>query len=199
MDGGKRKVSIELGFGLDYVFEGREYTELFEALGTSRCSAADGCFGSTYTFSDPKVLRETVSALSTEVAKENDPAKKATLQAQLDAARSDLDGAPVTDGITDVEHYGIYSFLAALNVRPIEYFSFGVAFKLASIQPHFITFADAGKDLDGINGVETNSDVSGGVNEYNPKYIKELDEIGNRFKTSEKLNWSLMFNLTGRY
>lgn len=203
-DGGKRKVSIELGFGLDYVFEGREYTELFEALGSSNCSSVNGCYGTTYSAAI-EGYDESIRLLKKQIGATTDANQKATLQTKLDNMQQKYDdlkagkdgGLATTDGITDVEHYGIYSFFASIQARPVEYFSFGLAFRLASIQPHFITFADAGVDLDGDGSVT--GENGDGDNEYNPKYIEELDQIGNRFKTSDKLNWSLIFNITGRY
>ncbi len=207
-DGGKRKVSIELGLGLDYVFEGREYTELFDALGTSPCRTANGCAGdkagATYTAAI-EGYEQGIANLKKQVSATTDATAKAQLQAKLDNMKAEYEtkktssdnGFPVSDGITDVEHYGMYSFFANLTARPIEYFSFGLAFKLAAVQPHFITFADAGVDLDGDGSVV--GENAEDINEYNPKYIEELDQIGNRFKSSNKLVWSLLFNLTGRY
>lgn len=201
-NGGKQKVSLELGVGLDYVFEGREYTELFDALGTSPCSTSNGCYSATYS-AQMEGYEQAIANLKKKVGSTSDTTLKATYQKQLDDKKAAYESAkqggnfPASDGITDVEHYGMYSFFASLMARPVEYFQFGLAFKLAAVQPHFITFADAGVDLDGDGSVV--GENSEGINEYNPVYLEELDQIGHRFKTSNKIIWNLMFNLTGRY
>ena len=175
----ERHFTIDLGFGLDYVFEGREYSELFEALGSSPCIGV--CDKTVYT--------------GTKVGMEQDPNKGP------DAAKQAVeDGTlPRSDGITDVEHYGIYSAWLGLHYQPLKYFAVGTSFQFAYVQPHFITFADAGKN----DPLDPNQAVDGynllGDNEYNPKYVEEWDEIGSRFKTTQKWTWTLMFNLTGKF
>ena len=37
------RVELDLGFRADYTFEGRDYTDLFEALGNSQCNASAAC------------------------------------------------------------------------------------------------------------------------------------------------------------
>ena len=180
----EKHVSIEIGGGLDYVFEGREYSELFEALGTSSCKTSAGCHDTTYT-REPKGLEAT----------DRKPA--------MDEGFAD-DTYARTDGLTDVEHYALFSFWAGLDIQPIKYFEMGLKFSMAYVTPHFITFADAGKDAvgDTVNGHEdyyVTGNNSFGDNEYNPKYIEGLDEIGNRFRASQSLQWSLMVNLSGRF
>jgi len=180
----ERQVSIDLGVGLDYVFEGREYTELFEALGSSTsCLTSQDCLGTTYS-RDPKGLTD-----------QKKPEAKAEHDAKLEA-----DSFPKTDGITDVEHYGMYSFWFGLNAQPIKYLALGAKFRLAYVQPHFITFADAGSDA---AVGDTDSIVTGynsqGDNEYNPKYIEQLDQIGHRFRNGQALDWTLIFSLSGKF
>ena len=50
-----RRVEIEGGFGMDYIFRGREYTEIWEALASADnpCQAATGCVNTLHTKSDP--------------------------------------------------------------------------------------------------------------------------------------------------
>jgi hypothetical protein len=182
----ERFVSLDVGAGLDYVFEGREYTELFEAFGSSPCNyanAAGTCDRTVYSSYVQNVLQKPKD-------------QGGGVDAWNAAARMD---APRSDGITDVEHYGIYHFWAGLQYQPVKYFAAAIKFNLAYVQPHYITFADAGKDavLDLNEGVDGYNSL--GENEYNPKYVEEWDRIGQRFKTTNKLRWGLVFQLTGQF
>ena len=49
------RVEVEGGFGMDYIFRGREYTEIWEALASADnpCQAATGCVNTLHTRSDP--------------------------------------------------------------------------------------------------------------------------------------------------
>ncbi|MSP91343.1 MAG: hypothetical protein EXR79_06015 [Myxococcales bacterium] len=49
------RVEIEGGFGMDYVFHGRDYTEVWEALASSKnpCQASKGCTNTLHWKSDP--------------------------------------------------------------------------------------------------------------------------------------------------
>jgi hypothetical protein len=179
----EKHVSIDIGGGLDYTFEGREYSELFEALGSSTCRTTNGCWDSTYT-----------------------GAPKGAGQYGQKLSDSDAHKFAASDGITDVEHYNSFSFWAGVDVQPVKYVQIGLKFNLAYTTPHFITFSDAGKDLNG-DGVVTEKALIGYnekkepiyTNEYNPKYIEGLDEVGNRFRASRTIQWATMFNLSGRF
>ncbi len=70
---------------------------------------------------------------------------------------------------------------------------------MAYVTPHFITFADAGKDSDLDNDLFVTGDNNLGDNEYNPKYIEAIDEVGQRFRASQALQYSIMVNLAGRF
>jgi len=159
----QRHVSIHLSGGLDYVFEGREYSELFEGLGNSPCNLDPTCNATAYT----------------RFLEDEDPP----------------DQFPKTDGVTDVEHHGMFSFAAGIDVQPIQYFQLQVDFSLSYVTPHFLTFADSGKDS---SDADFYVDADGD-NEYNPKYIEGLDEVGNRFRASQSYLWSLMFSMSGRF
>ncbi len=171
-------VSINIGGGLDYVFEGREYAELWEALGSSNCLTMYDCDLTTYT-RGPKGV--------------DDPSAK------LAEDQRKGQGFPRSDGITDIEHYSLFSFWAGLDVQPVQYFQIGLQFKMAYVTPHFITFADAGKDALDDNDQFVTGQNSKDFNEYNPKYIESIDEVGQRFRASQALQYSIMVNLAGRF
>ncbi len=50
-----KRFEIEGGFGMDYIFRGREYTEIWEALASADnpCQAATGCVNTLHSRSDP--------------------------------------------------------------------------------------------------------------------------------------------------
>jgi len=175
-----RHVAIHIGGGLDYVFEGREYTELFEGLGNSPCRTSNGCDGTTYAYG-PKYLA-------------GQDGKEAEIKDKKDKNEFER-----SDGITDVEHYSLFSFWAGLDVQPVKYVQLGFLFQMAYVTPHFITFADAGKDSLNDNDYFVTGYNSLKENEYNPKYIEDLDEVGTRFRASQSLQWNLLVSLSGRF
>ncbi len=187
--------SIDLGVGLDYVFEGREYTEVFELLGQQAASCGNNC--STFTYS--RAVNGEKDRLIQEYQSgdiDGNDYNAAIQEIDKDVAAGVY---AVTDGITDVEHYGIYSGWLGFHLQPIRYFALGANFSFAWRQPHFITFADPGKD----SAVDTDSVVTGHnsqqENEYNPVYLEEIDKPGNRMKLDQPFTWSLIFTLTGQF
>ncbi len=61
--------------------------------------------------------------------------------------------------------------------------------------PHFLTFADAGTDLDEQNAVELENEK--GRNEYNPVYADGIDYPGNRFRSGGI--WSVGFTVDAQW
>lgn len=212
--------AFDVGAGLDFVFRGREYSELFEILGASPCSPVDGCQLTSY-YREVAALQngyEETYKKSLAQAESDHPDKTSNDYKQAASAAKDVydqkraalaagtaaDAKKVgrSDGITDVEQYGVYSFWLGFNLQPVKYFALGARFMGQVVHPHFLTFADAGKDLDGDGNVEykySTGSNNGGPNEYNPKYIEEIDKIGHRFQAGAVFNWSLMFTISGKY
>ena len=190
--------SIDMGIGLDYVFEGREYTEVFELLGGlgSDCAAQGDCAPFTYA---REVKGQTDYLIQQYQAGEIDGDEYHAQVQEIEKGVAAGDYAR-TDGITDVEHYGIYTGWFGFHLQPIRYLALGANFSFAWRQPHFITFADAGKDsaVD-LDGVVTGHNKPGGENEYNPVYLEEIDKEGHRLKLDQPLTWSLIFTLTGQF
>lgn len=211
--------AFDVGAGLDFVFRGREYSELFEILGASPCSPTDGCQLTSYhkdvaalQYGYEKVYKDALASAedkfgadTTEYSEAASAAKDVYNQkkAALDSGSgADAKGLARSDGITDVEQYGMYSFWLGFNLQPVKYFALGARFLGQVVHPHFLTFADAGKDLDRDGNVEykySTAKNGGGANEYNPKYIEEIDKIGHRFQAGAVFNWSLMFTISGKY
>lgn len=163
----ERSVVFDLGGGLDYRFEGREYTDLFEALGASGC--------------DPRDTQE--------------PCDLTTYD------RGDIDPETgerrKTDGITDVEQYALLNGWVGLRYQPLKWVRLGAHFHMGYEMPHFLTFADAGRDLDGKNQVER--DNSTGDNEFNPVYNDSYDSLGARFRSGGATTYGFAFSLQGKF
>lgn len=168
------RLEFDIGFRADYHFEGREYTQLFEALGNSACNSNPDCLLTTYT-------RE---------LKEN-PAQSLQLGH--------------TDGITDVEQYGIYSTWIGLHYQPIRYFQLGAKFMYSRQTAHYLTNADPGKDLDGNGPVQEDGQEG---NEYSPVYLEGIDSPAGdpasapnatRFRAQNADSFHVMIHLTGKF
>ncbi|MGM0577686.1 MAG: hypothetical protein ACQEXJ_18310 [Myxococcota bacterium] len=159
----ERQVVIDVGGSLGYRFEGREYTALFDALGSSDC--------------DPRDSQE--------------PCDLTTFDRREDGRRRQ------TDGITDVEQYATLSSWIGVRYQPIPYFTVAAKFTFAYEMPHFLTFADAGKDLDGRNQVEREN--SEGVNEFNPVYNSDYDGLGHRFRSGGLRTTAFSLSVTGKF
>lgn len=126
-----RVISIDVGLGADYMFEGRAYSELFEALANSSC---------TYPTCDQTTSKQGLTA----------------------------------DGLTDISHYGAFETWVHINFQFIEYVQFKLGFDYGYEKSHFITNADAGKDLN-LSGLVDQP------NEFNPVYNENIDKVGSRF------------------
>jgi hypothetical protein len=163
----KRGVTIDIGGRLDFHFEGREYTDLFDALGSSPC--------------DPKA--EAACDLTTFHRGDIDPNTNRRMK---------------SDGITDVEQYATLASWLGVRYQPIPEFQLLARFSVKNELPHFLTTADAGKDLDPLmdNAVEQSN--SAGVNEFNPVYNENYDKLGSRFRSGGMLTYIVSMGIPGR-
>jgi len=144
----------------DFTTDGREFTELFDALGTSACDPSGQCDQTLYT-------------------------------------RTRFDETPQkTDGITDVEQYGQLGASLWLNYDALNYLSVQLGGVYKYTTPHYITFADAGKDLDGRGAVEWAN--SRGQNEFNPFYNRSYDEYGSRFLVESSHDFRILVTVKGQ-
>ena len=120
----ERSFVIDVGASVDFTFEGREYTDLFEALATSPCDPRDA----------------------------NQPCELTTFdRGDVDPATG---RRRKTDGITDVEQYATFRWWIGMRYQIIEHLVFQARFALAHETSHYLTTADAGTDLDSSGQVE---------------------------------------------
>ncbi len=161
-------VSVNLAFRADFTFEGREFTDLFDPLGSSDCHPSTNCGRTSYTRLDPKT-------------REHDGTFRRT------------------DGVTDVEQYGRFGFNAGLTYQVMKHVRVNLAVNWWHTTSHFITFADAGKNLDGVNNVERSNTGTPPVNEYNPFYNESYDDFGRRFRVDVDNTMEVVLGVEGRF
>lgn len=175
---------IDIGADLMFQFEGREQTVLFEALGNSSC--------------DPST--DTAACdLTTFTRGDIDP---------LTAQRRK------TDGLTDIEQYALVRGTFGFRWQMWKHIQLRFTGWLGFESSHFLTTADAGKDLDSQNQVEaSNSQCVAGspplagstcgcsqcVNEYNPVYNDAYDSLGTRFRTANTTLWGVNVQVQGKF
>lgn len=167
-------VAVDLGLTADFTFEGREYTELFDSLGSSDCDPSNGCGRTRLTRGERVDDAGNVVAVGTPGSR---PRK--------------------TNGVTDVEQYGVFGLNVGMTYQALRYLRIRAGFQYARTTSHFITFADAGKDLDRANNVEKAN--SENLNEYNPVYNETYDELGKRFRVDEKNSFGVTISIEGQF
>jgi hypothetical protein len=101
----------------------------------------------------------------------------------------DYDGAgnpSPHSGITETQGYSAAGADVGISAQVGRYARLRGLFGFATELPHFITFATAGKDVDGVSGVDTTN-----PQEANPTYREVIDLPGRRFKVEATQIWSL--------
>lgn len=175
------KFFIDLGLGAEYHAEGRDYSELFDALG----GAAVG--------RDP----------SDPCAATNDYDPEAANCARFTPdSRSPIAGAP-TDGLTTVEQYVTWKTRLGAGLYISRYAQLKGYLALEHDTEHYLSNADVGRDLDGSGLVEArgavdNADGVGGYDpaEHNPTYVPAIDAVGRRIRVEETTNFQVGASLS---
>lgn len=161
------KVLIDLGVGAVWHAEGRDYSELFDAL----ASAGDTC--------DPSGPDGDVNC------PRYNPNSRSVL--------SEPDGVGAAhDGITTVEEYMTFRAHVGLGLHVRKYVRFAIEAGIAHDTEHFISNADIGRDLDGTRLVEPRDNTHWNPEEHNPAYVSAIDEVGRRLRIEE----STIFDVT---
>ena len=93
-------------------------------------------------------------------------------------------------GITDIENYFSYGGQLGLVVRAGRYLKFRGFFGVQGAQKHFITFADAGKDLDNSGKVEQSGAQAAA--EVNPAHRPLIDFVGRRYVVDETTMYTVL-------
>ncbi|HIA02922.1 MAG TPA: hypothetical protein EYN06_01270 [Myxococcales bacterium] len=153
-------VSVDLALSAEFTFEGREFTELFDALGDSDCDPLGDCNLTLYTHY---------------------------------AAKGEF---VTSDGVTDVEQYGRLGVSLGATYQPMSNLRVRLGFSYFHVTSHYLTFADAGKDLDGQGDVQAFNSL--GQNEYNPKYNENIDDFGKRFRLDDSHIYRFILSVEGQ-
>jgi hypothetical protein len=161
------KLFFDLGLGAHYHAEGRDYSELFDAL----ASGGRDC---------PTDPRAAV-----------DPNRSC----YNPDSNSELAGQAF-DGITTVEQFVTAKAHLGFGLQTSQHLRIGTELSLAHDTEHFISTADVGKDLNGTGIVESRADVNWSAEEQNPTYVRSIDALGRRLRVEETTVFNVRMSAT---
>ena len=177
-----QRVTFDFRFTGTYVSEGRDYSELFDALGSSDA---------------PSIRNPLYSEFQ---RNPNDPTGD---EPSIVNPRSQK---VYFTGLTDVQQYGMYSFSTAFTWQAGEFVKFNVGGGYTIVQAHFITFDQAcNPDFDddlgkaGPCSTDTNPNTPGNDRATgipNPNYRAVINAPGRRFKVDDSNGWDVWLNAT---
>jgi hypothetical protein len=165
-----QRVTIDGRFTGTYVSEGRDYSELFDALGSSDAkSMRYPQFAEYHTNPDMSTAGGTPSVV-------NPNSQKVYFT-----------------GLTDVQQYGTYNFSVSATYQAGEYVKFNGGASYTLTQGHFVTFDQAcNPDIKGEEGASgpchTGSAEDGSANATgipNANYRRPINDPGHRFKVDD--------------
>lgn len=177
-----QRLTIDGRFTGTYVSEGRDYSELFDALGSS----------------DARSLRTPQFA---------DYHLDSAGRSVVDTARSER---VYFTGLTDVQQHGVYNFSVSATYQAGEYVKFNLGGSYMIAQGHFVTFDQACNpdfsDSVGASGPchsGSAADPQSGSPETlaatgipNPNYRKAINDPGRRFKVDDVNGFDAWINAT---
>lgn len=181
----QRLVKIDLRGYFKYTGEGRQFSELADAFGTSNCWKTDDaasvmngqCQWVAEKWSNAGSSYEDLAA-----GLYTDPAKLKNI-----ALRE--------DGIFDYEGYATVGGALNLTIMPVQYVTILAGVSADYTADHFVTFTKVGRDRvlvdknGNIDPTQKDGKVSDNLTEErNPTYSGVLDRSGNRIKRVENLN-----------
>lgn len=171
----QRAVKIDLRGFFKYTAEGRAYSELSDALGTSDCVKTGDANGKCGWVAS-KWSNAGIDHLN-EVPK-------------------GYQGSFKEDGLFDYEGFAKVGAALNLTIQPIQYVAIVAGVAADYTQNHFITFTKAGKDrvtVDNEGNITDNSHKDTIISEHlleerNPTFSHALDSVGNRVKRTEQID-----------
>jgi hypothetical protein len=173
-----QRLNVDLRFTGTYVSEGRDYSELFDALGSSDASSLR--YPNYAEFQAQSPTNPNVSVV-------NPNSQRVYFT-----------------GLTDVQQHGVYTLSASLTWQAGEFVKFNVGGGYTLTQAHFITFdqacnPDFKKDLTKSGPCKgkqatTGKDIASGI--PNPNYRKSINDPGHRFKVSDSSEFDAFVNAT---
>ena len=172
-----QRFTIDLRFKATYVSQGRDYTAMFDALGSSNASSLVAPNPGSYT----------AGPLDATTGKPTSVGNFATK-------------IPFT-GVTDVEAHGIFGGQMAFIVQASKFFKFNAGFGFTYVQAHLVSSSDAcNPDLSDRPSSEAGrcrnqtQSASGGTSDTvtgipNPYHRPNIDLPGRRFRVTEDFIW----------
>jgi hypothetical protein len=103
-----------------------------------------------------------------------------------------------TNGLTDIEPFGRVSIWSALHYQPVKNFQISARISYLTETPHFITFGEYGKDLNGDNVVQQANSAKPPQNEFSPVYLPSVDTPGQRLRVLDVSNVLFMVSISGK-
>jgi len=164
-----QRFTIDLRFDGKYVSQGRDYTPLFDALGTSNAPSLVANNPASYKAGpvDPKTGEPTSVG---------------------DYSKS----IPFT-GVTDVEAYGIFGGHIGFIVQAAQYIRFNMGVGMTHVQAHLVSASDACNPDFSPSPGEAGRCRSGGTGSVtgapNPNHRPNIDLPGRRFLVTETFIW----------
>jgi hypothetical protein len=173
-----QRLAFDFRFTGTYVSEGRDYSELFDALGTSDAATLRYPNFAEY-------QAGTGPAAGTSVANPNSQKVYFT-------------------GLTDVQQHGVYTLSTSVNWQVGEFVKFNLGGAYTLTQAHFITF-DQACNPDFANDINkagpckgqkagSSKETPSGI--PNPNYRKVINDPGHRFKVSGSSAFDAWINAT---
>lgn len=149
------RVFIDVAVGASYQAEGRDYSELFDALalGARACTPSGGAGPGNCGRYNP-------------------------------GSRSALAGEP-HDGITTVQEHAQVRGRIEVGAQLSPNARVGLNLSLAHDTEHFISTASTGEDKDGSGRVEDPTSPAYDPTEHNPTFVPAIDTIGRRLRVEE--------------
>ncbi len=175
-----QRLSVDLRFTGTYVSEGRDYSELFDALGSSDAT--------TMRYPQFAEFQAGTKPDGTPTSVANPNSQKVYFT-----------------GLTDVQQHGVYTLSTSLNWQAGEYVKFNVGGSYTITQAHFITFDQAcNPDFQGdatkagpCHGAAASTAGLPKANGIpNPNYRKAINDPGRRFKVSDANDFDAWVNAT---
>ncbi len=177
-----QRLAFDVRFTGTYVSEGRDYSELFDALGTSDASSLRYPSFAEYQAGNPA---QRPGGTPTSVVNPNSQKVYFT-------------------GLTDVQQHGVYTLSASVNWQVGEFVKFNLGAAYTLTQAHFITFDQAcNPDFDNDLTKAGPCQASDATNMKtkasgipNPNYRKAINDPGHRFKVSDSSDFDAWVNAT---
>ena len=155
------KVYFDIGFSAMYQAEGRDYSELFDAIGMANTPCTDPSGPAT----DARGLPN---------------------QACFNPNSDSTAAGTAHDGITTVEQFMAVRAHLGGGVYVSEHAKLSLNLSLAHETEHYLSNADVGRDLDGSGLVEARGQANFNASEHNPTFSAAIDSPGRRLRVEEK-------------